>query len=135
MKNNGRIVETLNEAEQEKVLLHFLATNQEQALLKYLRAGFTVTAPVALLICNLSKQEIITSIKALNNKAKKIFELYFEDWDNSIVDSCFACYNFMMAHAINREETCSRLIQKKDWKTLKSLGEIFRVPEEERLKI
>ena len=118
---NRKIKEILTIEEQEKVLLHFIATKQEQHLLKYLRAGFTVTGPVALLICNLSKYEIITPIKNFDDCARNVFQIYFDGWDNNIIDKCFACNNFALAYAINSEETRARLIQKQDWSTLQEL--------------
>ena len=127
---NKKIKEILTIEEQEKVLLHFIATQQEQHLLKYLRAGFTVTGPVALLICNLSKYEIITPIKNLDDCAKNVFQIYFEDWDNNVIDKCFKNNNFVMAHAINPEETISRLIQKQNWDALRELGEEDKIPNE-----
>lgn len=128
---NRKIKEVLNVKEQETVLLHFLATNQEQLLLRYLRAGFTVTGPVALLICNLSKYEMITPIKYFDEKAEEVFRLYFDSWDNNVIDKCFACCNFALAYAINRNETCRRLTAKGNWQALVDLGREDLVPEDE----
>lgn len=132
---NKKIKEVLSVQEQEKVLLHFLATNQEQLLLRYLRAGFTVTGPVALLICNLSKYDLIVPIKHFDETAGEVFRLYFDSWDNNVIDKCFAYNNFALAYAINSDETCSRLIIKENWQALMDLGEDDQIPEQEKLKL
>lgn len=132
---NKKIKDVLSVEEQEKVLLHFLATNQERLLLRYLRAGFTVTGPVALLICNLSKNDLIAQVKRFDEAAGKVFSIYFDNWDNNILDKCFACNNYALAHAINKEDTCMRLLMNSDWITLVELGEEDYLPEQERLKI
>ena len=132
---NRKIKEVLSVEEQEKVLLHFLATKQEQLLLRYLRAGFTVTGPVALLICNLSKYDMITPIRHITDSASEVFRIYFDSWDNNVIDKCFANKNYAIAHAINREETCQRLVIKNEWQSLMDLGEEDYIPEDERLKL
>lgn len=134
MKKNKKIKEILPVEDQEKVLLHYLATQQEQLLQKYLRAGFTVTGTVALLICNLSKYELITIIRDLDEQAKNVFRIYFDGWDNNVIDKCFAAQNFVLAYAINSEETCLRLIKKNNWAELANLGEIEKIPEDYRAK-